>query len=373
MVSLLLASSLGAELPEAQLVTPRQPLQEFPGAWSEHWQDPRPPLRQARFHSAQRHQSPEVIAAFGSDQPSSGSFLLHYAGDPPEANSLPPLLLVQGAKVDGLFYLRGLAPFLRQRGFRVYAITFAHNQDDNLLQAQSLAQALGRIRQLSGAPQVDLVAHSKGCLAALIYATPGFHPTWMSPYACDIRRMLLVGGPVGGLDYFHRYPSQERGQNNWPMVWSRWGDEDCRPWLLDKEGYWPGQAQMVARWDHRYPVPESARLSYYGGQCQEFEAPGIEAAIQSGENFLERLGNHALDPTIEVGLLAGSRPDVPGFANELAGPSDGIILVDSALTVPKGARLVFSEVLDCNHLQLILGAEAQKTIACFLEAERKSP
>lgn len=81
---------------------------------------------------------------------------------------------------------------------------------------------------------------------------------------------------------------------------------------------------------------------------------------------MERLLMSPIDPHIQVGLLAGSKADVPGFRNETDGPSDGIILVDSALRAPCGSRVVRSTVLNCNHVQLILGAEAQAAIADFL-------
>lgn len=68
----------------------------------------------------------------------------------------------------------------------------------------------------------------------------------------------------------------------------------------------------------------------------------------------------------EVGPLAGNRPNVAGFKNETAGPSDGIILVDSAVQAPKDARVTSSQVLPCNHLELVLGAAAQQIIADFL-------
>lgn len=339
----------------------------FRKGWIEHLHDSLPELGQRNFLPSQRHKTPEVVECFGSDSPSSGHFLLHYAGRPLQPVPGPPVLLVPGAKVDATFY-HPLAQALRLRGREVYSLTFSHNQDDNFVQAEQVAQALARIRRLSGSPQVDVVAHSKGCIVATVYATPGFRQPWMSPYAGDLRRLLLVGGPNGGLDYFHRHPNRDRGANNWPMVWRRWREEgvwqDGSRWLLRGDGFWPGQAQMVARWDHRFPVNDC--LSYLGGKGEEFESDGIEAAIASGGNFIQKLSQTPLQGDIEVGLLAGSVADVPGFVNEDAGPSDGIILVESATQPPCGARVVLRRVLACNHLKLILGAEAQQVIDEFL-------
>lgn len=223
--------------------------------WIEHLRDPDPQLGQRAFLPSQEQKTAAVVEAFGTKTPSSGSVLLHYAGAPVAADRTVPVVIVSGAKVDGTFY-NGLAQNLRSQGFQVYAVTFAHNQDDNRVQAHQLANVLTRVRQLTGASQVDLVAHSKGCVVATVYAAPEFRESWMLPYAQDVRRMLLVGGPNGGIDYFHRHPFTDQGATNWPMVYR--GDYDLRP-----EGYWPGQAQMVARWDRQYPPADG--VTYYGG------------------------------------------------------------------------------------------------------------
>jgi len=341
----------------------RQP--QADGGWIEHWKDGNPHFLQRRFLSSQRWQNPAVVSAFASDAPHSGSFLLHYAGDPPQPDRPVPVLLVPGAKVDATFY-SGLAQHLRKLGFRVYALTFAHNQDDNFVQAQHVANGLSRVRALTGAAQVDLVGHSKGSIVATLYCSPGFRQPWMSAYAGDVRRLLLVGGPNGGLDYFHRHPFQDQGASNWPMVWETYKGADCQPYGFGMDGYWPGQTQLVSPWDQRFPVPAQDRLSYYGGTSPEIRAAGIEAARQAGDCFIEKLRAQPLAPGVQVGLLAGNQADVPGFGNETAGPSDGIILVESALLAPKAAKVVMSEELPCNHLELVLGSLARQRIVEFL-------
>jgi triacylglycerol lipase len=350
------------------------------GGWIEHLRDDHPHFQQRQFLPSQQQQNPEVVAAFGSATPHSGSLLLHYAGDPPpNASHHPvPVLLVHGAKVDGTFFFRpssqqGLAQNLRSQGFQVYALTFAHNQDDNYVQAQQVANGVTRVRALSGAAAVDLVGHSKGCIPATVYATPTFRQPWMSAYAGDVRRLLLLGGPNGGIDYFFRHPFQDLGASNWPMVWTRLTREgaelECSPFGLGLAGYWPGQTQLVRRWDQRYPLPQedvNSRTSYYGGSTERFRADGIEKAIQEGDHFMERLLATPLASHVQVGLLAGNQANVAGFRNETDGPSDGIILVDSALQAPKDATVTFSQVLPCNHLELVLGSPAQKRVAAFL-------
>lgn len=195
----------------------------------------------------------------------------------------------------------------------------------------------------------------------------------MSNYAGDVRKLLLLGGPNGGIDYFLRHPVQDKGATNWPMAWNTvtldGTTTDTREYLMGPQGYWPGQGQLVARWDDRFPLPEwdaSGRKTYYGGSTPQFQADGIQKAIESGDHFLEKLQATPLASDVEVGLLAGNHSDVPGFKNETVGPSDGIILLDSALTAPKDAQVKTSEVLPCNHLELVLGEQAQERLAQFL-------
>ena len=333
------------------------------GSWVEHLQDSDPHLGQRAFLPSQQQKNGLVVECFTTPTPPSSSLLLHYAGPPPAPARETPVLIVSGAKVDATFY-QPLAQILKAQGLQVYTLTFAHNQDDNYVQAQQLANAVARVRQLSGAAKVDLVAHSKGCVVATVYCTPEFRRDWMIPYGNDVRRMLLVGGPNGGIDYFYRHPFEDQGASNWPMVWKQMDGKDCSAFQMTLEGYWPGQAQMVARWDRRYPPKD--KLSYYGGQSERFEADGIDAALEAGDNFMARLAETPLAPDVQVGLLAGNVADVPGFRNEKDGASDGIILLDSALRAPYRARVVKKTVLPCNHIQLILGGEAQNQIAEFL-------
>ncbi|MBX3166513.1 MAG: hypothetical protein KF760_03835 [Candidatus Eremiobacteraeota bacterium] len=333
------------------------------GGWIEHLQDSQPHLGQRAFLPSQQQKTPVVVECFTTATPPSSSLLLHYCGPPQASATMPPVVIVPGAKVDATFY-QALARTLKGQGRHVYTLTFAHNQDDNYVQAQQLANAIARVRQLSEAAEVDLVAHSKGCVVATVYCTPEFRRDWMTAYQGDVRRLLLVGGPNGGIDYFHRHPFEDQGASNWPMVWKRLDGKDCSSFQMDLAGYWPGQAQLVARWDGRYPPRD--KVSYYGGTTERFEAEGIDAAVEAGENFMARLHDTPIAPTIQVGLLAGNVADVPGFRNEKDGASDGIILLDSALRAPYRAHLVKKTVLPCNHIQLILGSEAQAQISEFL-------
>ena len=102
-------------------------------------------FKQQTFHPRTQQQNPEVVRAFGSATPHSGDALLHYAGKTPDgvAKKQTPVLLVHGATKDGNFWWDpsedgkndGLAQKLRDSGHETFAVTFAHNQDDNFLWA----------------------------------------------------------------------------------------------------------------------------------------------------------------------------------------------------------------------------------------------
>ena len=124
----------------------------------------------------------------------------------------PALLLVHGATSDAACWIRpynhrdqGLAAFFAARGRRVFAVTFAHKHGCNLLQAQQLNLAIQRVRELTDARRVDVLAHSKGGVAARALAS-GVREPWMTPYKGDIRRLVLVGAPNAGIDYSFRHP-----------------------------------------------------------------------------------------------------------------------------------------------------------------------
>lgn len=356
-------------------ISPRIPSSS--GGWIEKISDKDSHFPQRDFLPSQKQHHREIVNAFGTATPPSGDVLLHYAGDPPAGveKKGTPVVLVHGAKVDGSFWWRGekggvgedgggLAQTLRKQGLQVFAVTFAHNQDDNFCQAQALANAVERARQVTGKEQVDLVGHSKGCIPATVMATPGFREDWMSAYKGDVRRLLLLGGPNGGIDYFHRHPNLDKGANNWPMVYTTVHQQDCSGFQMGPQGHWPGQAQLAKRFDAQFPVWD--KVTYEGGSTGDFEAPGIDAAIRAGGNFMEKLHATPIAKGVEVGLLAGNHANLGSFQNETDGPSDGIILVDSALQAPKDAAVRKSELLPLNHLELAWSDQAQHWVGDFL-------
>lgn len=336
-----------------------------------------------RMRSNGRHTDPDIVRAFGTDTPPSRDVLLHYYKGWDKGQGTP-VLLVHGTIVDATSSWvephgqLGLAPWLASKGYRVFAVTFAHRHGDNMLWAEQVANAIARIRTATGAEQVDVVAHSKGTVAARALAS-GVLPSWASPYRGDIRRLVLIGGPHLGLDTTFRhsiinyglYPEKDDSRFNAPMAWSRmlvmglWIDTSAQTMLRSYGDYFPGQAQMLARWDKEYPIPRTEQdwyTTYYGGQGFVSYSPGIDRAIADGGHFMDTLREHPLDARVQLAVLAGDRPDLAGIHNEHTGPSDGVVFVKSATATDDmtrgGAKLVAKEVMALNHMDLIIRPEA---------------
>ncbi len=365
-------------------------------AWIEHLHDNDPHFKQQNFHPRGVQRDSEIVKAFGTDKPHSGSVLLHYAGDPPPGvPRKEPVILVHGANKTGDFYFdpsedgknQGLAQRLRDEGHPTYAVTFAHNQDDNYYWAESLANSIDRVKTLTGAEKVDLVGHSKGGLPVRMY-TSDFRQDWMTPYRNDVNRVVLVAAPNGGIDYSFRHPagnyalasSSNNPHLNAPVSWDNmlyWGmNKDVRDQGFSKDGpdLYPGQRQLLARWDSKYPLSiweVDSVSTYEGGQGMAGRGRGIEHFIKEGGDFIANLGKKSFAQGVEVAVLAGNSADIPGILNEYTGPSDGLLLVDSALKLPKGTRVVAEDILPLHHKALISNKKGQDWIAAALSPEKK--
>ncbi|MFP5502454.1 MAG: esterase/lipase family protein [Candidatus Sericytochromatia bacterium] len=327
-----------------------------------------------------------VVHAFGTATPMSRDVLLHF-GPAWEEGAGPPVVLVHGATADATYWIdpygrrgEGLVQALEAAGRRVFAVTFAHRHGDNLLWAESLSMAIARVREATGAARVDVLSHSKGSVAARALAS-GLKADWMFGYQGDIRRLVIVGGPNMGIDYSFRHPLVNYGlyaelpdsRFNAPLSWTRmlaygrWVDTRDRTLLTTAGNYFPGQCQMLYRWDRRYELPllePDVRSTYYGGRGLVSESAGIAEAIAQGGHFIEQLREQPLDRAIELAVLAGSRANRLGMLNEQTGPSDGTLFVESALATDDmtrhGAKIVAKDVLPLNHAELIYAQTAKR-------------
>jgi hypothetical protein len=275
---------------------------------------------------------------------------------------------------------------LEQEGKRVFALTFAHRHGDNLVWAAQLNTAIARIRALTGASHVDVVAHSKGAVAARILAS-GIKLDWARPYQGDIRRLVLVGAPNLGIDYPFRHPLMNWGifperphpKMNAPMSWARtlvggvWVNTDPYSLYRNAGDFFPGQAQMLYRWDDTYALSRTEpdwQTTYHGGRGLVSVSRGIERAIAQGGHLIERLRETPLDADIQLAVLAGDAANRPFFLNEYTGPSDGLVFVKSAMHTEDmtrgGAALLAADVLPLNHGELVYRSVAKRWIADVL-------
>lgn len=348
--------------------------------------DSRPGYSWHPRHPSGNIQDPELSRLFVSQAPPPNLIALHDAGRPLRPLDAPPILLVPGATETGHYFLEpcadgrpGLPQFLKAAGRRVFAVTFSHPQDDNFQQAEQLANALDRVKDLTGSPKVDMVAHSKGGIAARILAS-GLRQPWMRPYEELLRRLVLVGVPNGGVDFFFRYPQfnrtllSELGEIlNWPSPWHQVRNEEGEWESIEERSYgsdyWPGQRQLLGRWDHRFPLPKTGpdwESTYHGGEGEESQSHGLDHYIELGDNLIERLRQTPPCSTLEVALVAGTSPTMPAFLNDTSGPSDGIVFVESALDLPAGALSVMRKKLPLHHRDLVCAEPALEFIAGYL-------
>ncbi|HEY9724609.1 MAG TPA: hypothetical protein V6D47_21585 [Oscillatoriaceae cyanobacterium] len=338
-----------------------------------------------------RQTDPEIVQAFGTAMPPSRDALLHFAKGWDTGHGTP-VLLVHGAMEDATSSWfdphghEGLATYLAGKGFRVFAITFAHRHGDNTLQAEQIANAIARIRAVTGAAQVDVVAHSKGCVAARALAS-GIKAPWMKGYQHDIRRLVLIAGPELGIDYTFRhssvnfalFPEHDQTLLNAPMSWTRmlvggvWMDSGADSIDTDHGNYFPGQCQLLARWDKTYPLSETEQdwyTTYYGGQGFVSFSEGIDKAIAQGGHYIDQLRAHPLDSGVQLAVLAGDSATMPNILNETDGPSDGVVFVKSASYTDDmtkgGAKLVEKTIMHLCHMDLIIDPQAHKWVADVL-------
>jgi triacylglycerol lipase len=262
---------------------------------------------------------------------------------------------------------------------KTFALTFSHPHGDNELQAEALAHVIARIREVTQAPKIDLVAWSKGGMSCRIYLSDA-GPDGSTRYRGDVRRYVMLGTPNGGIDVGFAYPNL----NYWilqhgtpaPLSWTRflyygvWRDEPLQS--IFARGAFPGQAQMVARFDARYGRARckgqmDVDATYDGTKGTVSESPGIDRAIADGGDMIAKLRKKPIARDVELCVLAGCHPWVVGMVGERRGPSDGLILVASVFdTDPMtkgGAVLLRKDLRALNHLALAYDPRANDWVA----------
>jgi pimeloyl-ACP methyl ester carboxylesterase len=324
----------------------------------ERWEDLEPGLfTQPAYNSgiawADTDVTPWIATAFDDPTPHSSQFLLHVGLHEPTAKGTP-ILMVPGAGDNGSRGFITMATRMDRLNRPVYALTFAHPHDDVFMHAEAIADAIAVITARTGAEQVDLVAHSKGGIAATVYASHHNGAAWGrpdyaqygTPYRGDIRRLLLIATPLGGVDTTYRWsslslfsvdPDTAIAPTAWstyypntsavPLVKESLADQDMLP---DGADYFPGQRQLLAPLDELFALPGSQSwlgiyalqtdwyTTYEGGTGLLSKCEGIDAAIAAGGGLIERLEDVGVDPSVEIFLLAGDHPIMPNGDDDLA-------------------------------------------------------
>ncbi len=286
--------------------------------------------------------APWIAQMFGDSAPHSSEFLLHVSALEPVSQGTP-VLFVPGAGDNGSRGFITMATKLANEGRPVFVLTFAHPHGDVFMQAEVVADAIARIKHRRGVDQVDVVGHSKGGIAAAVYASNHASADWPSSayeavgtvYDDDIRRLVLIGTPLDGIDTAFRWPAQNYAsldadtavsptswRTHYPYgtgVMSSYTHLDEQDFLAANGDLFPGHRQILRRQDHELPGAQAwlgpyalMQIDWYttyeGGWGYYSVSDGIDDAIDDGGHTLDALEAAGVDPAIEIFLLAGENP-----------------------------------------------------------------
>lgn len=304
----------------------------------------------------------------------------------------------------------GLMQYLANRGYAVFAVSFPHTQGNNLIQAQLLADAIQVVKSITGKTQVDLIAHSKGNLAAISYMSSMNNEysamNWMDDYRGDVRKYIAVASPFKGVDSMFRYYLGNTGvvdqKTNCPVgfynAYIYYAYRDYYRWDMSSstyDNYFQGQTQLLHNWvdDPANPIGFSAESLtagdfnetmydlYNGGTSFYMKSEGINNVIldangtQGTGDFINRMNNRGLDPAVKLYVLYGTRQAldyVYGWypVGEKAAASDGLLFTASASYTAgmtrRGAVLVAKQSYPYNHLEIARETSALSWIAAQL-------
>ena len=440
LVGLLVFSSVGNLWASEKFRT--DPLSVFVGKDAEPWGrverliDEHPGFTPEAYPPQGVHLNALIAKWFGGNTaPPSGEFLLHCVKGFDGKTFPTPVLLVPGScdnanrgyihpwDVDLPTPLpnerKGFALHLANLGYSVFAVTFAHTQGCNIMQSEHVANAITRIRILlkrQNDPnfKVNIIAHSKGNIAARLYCSDGraIFPkkTFLTRFRKDVRNYIAIASPMQGIDtpfryYLYNLSLAMKGNLNAPYgadsILYYGMNKDCRELTVfnDSKKYFPGQAQMLYNLvrDGKEPLGlESYTLAdgnrtmyslYFGGKSLLLSSRGIDKAIDDGERLIYRLNDQGLDPSVSIGVIAGNNPAlsfktevfgyIPLSHEILSAPFDGLLFVSSATyldgVLKRGAKLIGKEVLHFNHLEVSRESKVLKLIDSWLFEKIKKP
>lgn len=335
-----------------------------------------------------RQRDQDIINTFGTDLPSSTDFCLHDMGAPTDLKNKTPILLIHGANTtatrswvdpDGDAKKQGLAQYLKAKGFRVFAITFANKHGDNFVWSSHIGTAIERIKQLTKVDKVDTIGHSKGGFSLRLHVSNVFEK--QNPFKQNIRKTMFIGTPHRGIDFSFRHPiinwalieDTDSPLNYAPLSWKKmlWKGQ----WIDSKDMYigsgnFKGQLQILGRLDKingLSVLEQDWFTTYNGGDGVVSKSEGIDALMKQGGNLVAKVMKSPVDSSVKVYNLVGEKNNIPGILNEFTGKSDGLLFSYSASAVQdltgKGAVLVENKVMNLNHLDLVSSPESMEWIA----------
>lgn len=345
------------------------------------------------YISDNEHKAANIITEFGTARPHAQQFLLHYAEGWNTGAKPYPVLLVHGAGSNGDYYADprldgsrdGLKQYLSGAGYRVFSITFAHPHGDNYYQREVLDAAIDRIKSVTGASKVDIIAHSKGNMSTRMYVS-NVKKSYGSAYDQDVRRYIQIAAPNGGIDYTFRNTWAAWGimtSNSFGpvpftkmLIYGFWNNTAYHSiyGAADGGGAYTGQAQMLARWDSVYSLGSTEQdwyTAYHGGWGFFSYSKGIDYAINQGGNLIATMQQSPVDGGVAIATLSGNKNTLEGIVLENDGPSDSVLFVESAMmTEPMtagGATLLEKKTMHYNHIELTYEEPAMSWVKTQLE------
>lgn len=359
------------------------------------WQDTARPFALEPMLEKSRHETQEIIAAFGTNKPQTSNFLLHY-GPKWRTNTGKIVMLVHGASDNanrawatpaillGDASKPGLLKALEDKGFRVFAVTFPHKHGNLFYEAQYLADAL-EIVGAAAPGKATLIGHSAGGLVARMYVS-NFHPdgNWTG-YRGDVERLITLAAPHRGQDFAFRHPEfnyyfmKDELAANAPMSWDKilaYGQwKDTLEFSIYSDNF-PMQQQVLYNWTGKYPMSQSSPDSYttlHGGQGFVSHSLGIDDAIARGGNFMSAFRRYPVPADMPVTVIAGTNQKIENVPQtEQDGPSDGLVFVESAshtadLTAPNRKEPIQKLLVDENHVTIAFSPAILKLVADLIK------
>lgn len=356
------------------------------------WQDTARPFALEPMLDKSRHETPEIISAFGTNKPKTSNFLLHY-GPKWRANAGKVVILVHGASDNanrawatpaillGDAAKPGLLQTLEAAGHRVFAVTFPHKHGNLFYEAQYLADAVEIVRQATGARKVTLVGHSAGGLVARAYVSGYRLGGGWTPYRGDVENLVTLATPHRGQDFAFRHPEfnyyfmKDELAANAPMSWDKvlaYGQwKNTFEFSIYSDNF-PMQQQSLYNWTGKYPVSLSSPDSYttmHGGQGFVSHSQGIDNAIARGGNFINGFKAYPVPADVAVTVVAGTKSEIQNVPQtEKDGPSDGLVFVESAghtadLTHPARKEPINKVLVDENHVTITFSPAVMRLVA----------